>query len=125
MTIPELLEGTMLVCFGLAWPLANLRMLRTRRAEGKGLPFTLVILTGYLCGASAKLMVMADGLPLAAVFWLYLVNTLSVGVNLALQWHYARFPLLPAAATAVSSLGPVNENRPGGGRSKPWVTPSI
>lgn len=125
MSTPELLEAVMLVCFGLAWPLANLRMLRTRRAEGKGLPFTLVILTGYLCGASAKLMMLADGLPLAPVFWLYAVNTVSVGVNLALQWHYARVPALPARATAMSSLGPVNDHRPGGGRSKPWVTPSI
>lgn len=125
MTVPELLEAIMLVCFGVAWPLANLRMLRTRRAEGKGLPFTLVILTGYLCGAGAKLMMMAGGQPLAPVFWLYFVNTVSVGLNLALQWHYARTPALPASVTAMSSLGSVHDVRPGGGRSTPWSTPSI
>jgi hypothetical protein len=99
MNTAHLLEAAMLVCFGLAWPLANLRMLRTHRPEGKGLPFTLVILTGYLCGAGAKLIVAAHGAALAPVFWLYLLNTLSVATNLFLQWRYrvAREPA-PAAA---------------------------
>jgi hypothetical protein len=83
----QLLEAAMLICFGLAWPLANLRMLRSGRPEGKGLPFTLVILAGYLCGAAAKLIATSQGAPLAPVFWLYLLNTASVGVNLFLQWH--------------------------------------
>lgn len=86
--LPQLLEGSMLVCFGLAWPLANLRMLRLRRPEGKGLAFTLVILLGYLCGASAKLLLIGPGAPLAPVFWLYVLNAASVAGNLALQWHY-------------------------------------
>ena len=34
--LPMTLEGLMLVCFGIAWPLANLRMLRSGRPEGKG-----------------------------------------------------------------------------------------
>lgn len=88
--LPLLLEGTMLACFGLAWPLANLRMLRTRRPEGKGLGFTLVVLCGYLAGASAKLLLTAAGAALAPVFWLYLLNAGSVGLNLFLQWHLAR-----------------------------------
>lgn len=90
MHITQLLEAAMLLCFGLAWPLANMRMLRTRRAEGKGLAFTLVILCGYVCGAAAKLVFAAQGAGLAPVFWLYLLNTGSVALNLALQWHLAR-----------------------------------
>ncbi len=89
-TSPQLLEALMLVCFGIAWPLANLRMLRARRAEGKGLLFTLVILSGYVCGAAAKLAGLAQGAGLAPVFWLYLLNTASVAMNLALQWHFGR-----------------------------------
>jgi hypothetical protein len=56
---PTLLEALMLLCCGAAWPVANLRMLRmlrVRRAEGKGLGFTLRVLCGYLAGASAKLV---------------------------------------------------------------------
>ena len=93
---PMLLEALMLVCFGIAWPLANLRMLRTRRPEGKGLVFTLVILLGYAAGASAKLLHLAAGRPLEPVFWLYALNASSVSLNLFLQWHLARRPLRAA-----------------------------
>lgn len=87
---PMVLEATMLVCFGLAWPLANLRMLRTGRPEGKGLAFTLVILFGYAAGAGAKLLHLAAGRPLEPVFWLYALNATSVSLNLLLQWRLAR-----------------------------------
>lgn len=88
--LPMLLEGAMLLCFGLAWPLANMRMLRTLRPEGKGLTFTLVILCGYIAGASAKLLLVSQGAGLAPVFWLYLLNSLSVAMNLGLQWFLGR-----------------------------------
>lgn len=87
MTTAYLLEAVMLICFGLAWPVANLRMLRTGKPNGKGMLFTLLILTGYLSGAAAKVVLAGDS-GLAAVFWLYLFNASSVAINLALQWHY-------------------------------------
>jgi hypothetical protein len=87
---PVLLEALMLTCFGLAWPVANIRMLRTGRPEGKGLAFTLIILCGYLAGATAKLVVVSASMPLAPVFWLYVLNATSVGTNLVLQWHLGR-----------------------------------
>ncbi|MBS0435406.1 MAG: hypothetical protein JSR75_11060 [Proteobacteria bacterium] len=85
---PMWLEGTMLLCFGLAWPLANLAMWRSRRPQGKGLGFTSVVLAGYLCGAGAKLLLAAGSGSLAPVFWLYALNASSVGANLALQWYF-------------------------------------
>lgn len=100
MTAALILEAAMLICFGLAWPLANLRMLRLRRPEGKGLGFTTVILTGYLSGASAKLLLAGHGGELAPVFWLYVVNAAAVASNLALQWHFARVALRPVAVRA-------------------------
>jgi hypothetical protein len=87
---PVLLEGVMLTCFGLAWPVANLRMMRTGRAEGKGLGFTLIIFCGYLAGAAAKILLITEATPLAPVFWLYALNATSVGLNLFLQWHLGR-----------------------------------
>ena len=85
---PMWLEGTMLLRFGLAWPLANLAMWRSRRPQGKGLGFTSVVLAGYLCGAGAKLLLAAGSGSLAPVFWLYALNASSVGANLALQWYF-------------------------------------
>ena len=84
--VTMLLEATMLVCFGVAWPLANLRMIRSRHVEGKGMVFTMMILCGYVAGALAKLALATTGHALPAVFWLYVLNTVSVGLNLVLQW---------------------------------------
>jgi hypothetical protein len=92
---PVVFEALMLICFGLAWPLATLRMLRSGRADGRGLGFTLVILAGYLAGVMSKLLGLHDGTGLPPVFWLYVLNSLSVGVNAALQWRYTRRAVLP------------------------------
>ncbi len=100
--LPTLLEVAMLICFGIAWPLANLRMLRSGRAEGKGAVFTVIILCGYVAGALAKLALAAHGQTLPPVFWLYVLNTVSVGSNLLLQWRLGRRP-----AAAVSTLVPM------------------
>ncbi len=86
LTAPMLMEGLMLLCFGLAWPVANMRMLHRRQAEGKGLVFTAIILCGYLAGAASKLL----GEVLDPVFWLYVLNLVAVGMNLGLQWHFGR-----------------------------------
>ena len=101
------LEAVMLVCFGLAWPMANLRMLRTRQATGKGSGFTSLILLGYLSGAASKVMMSSDGSALAPVFWLYVLNAFSVAANLVLQWHYSPRQagrVLPVARKARSAF---------------------
>ncbi len=91
MNTPMLFEATMLLCFGLAWPIATVRMLRTGRAEGKGLPFTLIIWAGYLAGAASKLVALdTPEVPLAPVFWLYVLNSFTVGFNGWLQWYLPR-----------------------------------
>ena len=75
MNAPQLLEAAMLVCFGLAWPVANLRMLRTRRVEGRGMVFTMIILCDYIAGSLAKLAGAAQGAAPVPMFWLYALNT--------------------------------------------------
>lgn len=85
--LATLLEAAMLICFGVAWPLANLRMIRSGRVEGKGTAFTAIILCGYIAGALAKLALAGSGHALPPVFWLYALNTGSVGLNLLLQWR--------------------------------------
>ena len=102
--LPMMLEAVMLICFGVAWPLANLRMLRTGKAEGKGMAFTAIILCGYVAGALAKLAWATSAHALPAVFWLYVLNTFSVAANLVLQGRLARRPETP-----VRSLRPAAE----------------
>lgn len=94
------LEATMLVCFGLAWPIANLRMIRQRKAYGSGPAFTAIILCGYVCGAMAKVLGMEPH-GLAPVFWLYVFNATSVTVNVALQaWFGGHLGIRPGMVPA-------------------------
>lgn len=106
MTLQASFEALMLVCFGLAWPLANLRMLRRRCPEGKGLAFTLIILIGYIAGALAKWPSISGLDLLPGVFWLYLANGSSVALNLFLQWHFGRVRVSTPAPQVAASLSP-------------------
>ncbi len=91
MNTPMLFEATMLLCFGVAWPIATMRMLRTGRAEGKGLGFTMIIWVGNLAGAASKVVTAdAPDIRLAPVFWLYLLNSFTAGFNGWLQWYLPR-----------------------------------
>ena len=90
MLTQNLLESTMLLCFGVAWPLANLRMMRSKQTEGKGMGFTLIILIGYVAGAAAKWVSAEAGQAIPGVFWLYAINAGSVMMNLALQLYFGQ-----------------------------------
>ena len=91
MVVAQTLEALMLLCFGLAWPINTLSMLKRKRPEGKGLTFTLIIWSGYVAGASAKLLLAAHaGSALPPVFWLYVLNGVTVGANAALYLHFKR-----------------------------------
>jgi hypothetical protein len=104
----QALEATMLVCFGVAWPLNLLLMLRHRRPEGKSMCFTSIIACGYVCGATAKVLLhMHTGTPLQPVFWLYVLNAVFVAANAGAQIHFrqpVRCRVLPHSA-AVGSNG--------------------
>lgn len=107
--LPQLLEGSMLLSFGIAWPLTTLKMLRSGRPEGKSLGFTLIIWCGYLCGLSAKLIVAAtQHSALPPVVWLYLLNSVTVGTH---AWIYRRCELRPAPAPRAGSP-PLAAHRP-------------
>ena len=47
-------ETLMIVCFGLSWPLAIVRSLRTKSTKGKSPFFMCFIAFGYICGIIAK-----------------------------------------------------------------------
>jgi hypothetical protein len=107
LTVTPWLQTLMLLCFSLAWPLANLRLwrlLRRGRAayclfhRGRGYGFTLVILCGYLAGVFAQVASALGGQPLGGLFWFYGVNALSVAINLALQVRARRRTALPQSS---------------------------
>lgn len=78
-------EIGMLICFGASWPLSIAKALRTHQVAGKSPLFLFIILLGYVCGMAHKLIYRWDH-----VFWLYLLNFVLVGTDLALYFYYSK-----------------------------------
>jgi hypothetical protein len=51
---PQAFEAGMLLCFATSWPIAIIKMVKSKRAEGKSLGFVLLVFIGYLLGIAAK-----------------------------------------------------------------------
>lgn len=90
-SLPDVLEGVMMVCFGASWPFAILKTWRTKRCESKSLVFLVMVFLGYASGIAAKWATF--GLAyLPGVTALYAINSLMVVADLVLVLHYRRHP---------------------------------
>jgi hypothetical protein len=98
---PQALEAGMLLCFATSWPIAIMKMLKSKRAEGKSLGFVLLVFFGYLFGIAAKASyAIAYQTSLPAIVWLYVLNSLTVGIDASLYVYYSRYPEAPASLRA-------------------------
>jgi hypothetical protein len=85
----QVLEALMLVCFGVGWPISMLKVLRTRRAEGKSALFMVLVLLGYAAGIAAKFVRAAHtGAWPELVTGLYALNAVFVTIDLGLVLKY-------------------------------------
>lgn len=78
----EILETSMLVCFGFSWPLSVVKNIKSKTAKSMSLPFILLIIFGYIAGISAKFI---SG-SVNYVLVVYLVNLFFVSANLAVYF---------------------------------------
>lgn len=85
MEIAPILETVMLVCFGFSWPLNLIKAYKARTAKSTSLTFILLIITGYIAGISAKLVLGNINYVLVA----YLLNLAIVSLNLAVYFRNA------------------------------------
>lgn len=76
----QLLEGLMMVCFGLSWPFNIVKAYRSRTARGKSVIFDVLLLCGYGCGIASKLL----GQTVSYVVIVYFINISMVTVDLCL-----------------------------------------
>lgn len=76
-------EAGMMVCFGVSWPIAALKTYRCKCVHGKSIHFSMLILLGYMCGIAHKVLDDMDW-----VFWLYILNTFFLLVDMYLYWLY-------------------------------------
>lgn len=81
-----ILEATMLICFGLSWPINTMKAYKARSAKNMSLPFILLIIFGYLAGISAKLLMNQMNYVLAV----YFLNLAVVSINLMVYFRNKR-----------------------------------
>ena len=77
----ELMEVCMIVAFGCSWPMNVIKSWKVRTAKGKSLPFLLLILGGYVCGITSKLL--SPGYKWYVLFF-YNLNFIMVSADLVL-----------------------------------------
>ena len=88
--MPEILEITMLLCFGASWPMNVIKSWKVRTTKGKSLAFVCLILLGYVAGITSKLInpvYMASFSEKWYVLFFYVLNVCMVGVDFCLYFR--------------------------------------
>ena len=100
-------EAMMMICFGVSWPVAIAKTLRTRNVAGMSLFFLVVVEMGYFAGILSKLLGRLDW-----VVALYCMNLAFVGFEIFLYFRFRRRSdrdsgngrLPPAGTTGVKTI---------------------
>ncbi|MDD6346362.1 MAG: hypothetical protein PUA51_09140 [Oscillospiraceae bacterium] len=83
----QILEIVMLICFGLSWPMSVVKNIRAKTAKTMSLPFTLLIIGGYIAGITAKILSNQINFVLVA----YLLNLAIVSLNVVVYFINRRY----------------------------------
>ena len=86
----ELLEITMIVCFGVSWPVNVIKSYKARTAKGKSLAFLYLIFFGYIAGISSKFVnagYMANISSKWYVLFFYVLNLIMVSADIVLYYR--------------------------------------
>ncbi|MFH0975605.1 MAG: hypothetical protein V1874_07450 [Spirochaetota bacterium] len=78
-------ELVMLICFGISWPFAIARTLKTKNVKGLSVTFYLFIVVGYVSGIIHKLLYSMD-----YVIYLYALNAVMVAIQIFLVFYYRK-----------------------------------
>ena len=81
----SLLEMTMLICFGAAWPLSIYKSYTSKSTAGKSVFFLIIIMIGYIAGILNKLLYNYD-----FVIYLYLLNLCMVFIDTMLYFRNSK-----------------------------------
>ncbi len=81
----SLLEMTMLICFGAAWPLSIYKSYTSKSTAGKSVFFLLIIMVGYIAGILNKLLYNYD-----FVIYLYILNLFMVFIDTMLYFRNSK-----------------------------------
>ncbi len=81
----SILEMTMLICFGAAWPLSIYKSYTSKSTAGKSVFFLIIIMIGYVAGILNKLLYNYD-----FVIYLYLLNLFMVFIDTMLYFRNSK-----------------------------------
>jgi len=83
-----LFEALMLILFGVSWPVSIAKALRTRFVRGKSPLFMVLVIIGYACGVTHKIINPDATGHVHPVVWLYALNLAMVAFDLSLYLRY-------------------------------------
>ena len=83
----QVFEVLMIVCFGISWPFNIVKAWNAKTAKGKSLLFLILILAGYVCGITGKLI--GPGFKWYVLFF-YVLNFIMVFTDLLLYIRNTR-----------------------------------
>ena len=84
----SVLEAGMMVCFGASWPFQVAKTYKTKEVKGKSILFLWLVEIGYILGMLHHILYAPDG-----VIYLYLLNFILVGTDMALYYKYKNRPV--------------------------------
>lgn len=89
--IAEILEISMLVCFGFSWPINVIKAFRARTTKGKSVIFICLILLGYVAGITSKFINPTfDYSKKWYVLFFYFLNFIMVSLDLIMYFRNLR-----------------------------------
>ena len=100
----EFLEITMIVSFGVSWPMNVIKSYKARTTKGKSLAFILLILFGYVAGITSKFVnesYMANFASKWYVLFFYVLNFVMVGTDTILYFRNLQLDKLAAQKNEV------------------------
>lgn len=80
--ISSIFEASMLICFGMAWPLSIYKSWTSRTNRGKSLFFLIILFAGYLCGILFKITGNGD-----RIIILYILNGSMVFTDILIYFR--------------------------------------
>jgi hypothetical protein len=78
-------ELVMLVCFGISWPFAIARTLKTKNVKGLSTTFYFSVIIGYISGILHKILYSMD-----YVIYFYALNAIMVAFQISLVFYYRK-----------------------------------
>ena len=77
-----ILEATMIILFGISWPLNIIKSIKAKTAKGKSVYFMIFVEAGYLCGIISKIIL--ENVSWVIIF--YSLNSVMVATDIVLYF---------------------------------------